>query len=230
MLSSFVVTDCTLQKRPDTCSIATNLLIMNSMQVFQDENTHGMRTRNGAKRVDGVNQAQKRTALGQVTNLRQQPARAAKVRMPNWYSDCIQVSCMKIQIDLRYPMAAVDLWLMPKHIFLIIYLDWKWTSEGKAYYNFFHHVSYKALSLLLEAWLSLDFLWPTPWLYYCQLLSYCHVRCLLGMTMFACFNRVPQLSKYLRMLRISDLPSRLSVRRESELLRHHDVLIRLPSI
>ena len=52
---------------------------MNSIQVFQDqENTHGMQTR-GAKRADGQNQAVKRTALGQVTNLRQQPARAAKV-------------------------------------------------------------------------------------------------------------------------------------------------------
>lgn len=37
-----------------------------------------MQTR-GAKRADGQNQAVKRTALGQVTNLRQQPARAAKV-------------------------------------------------------------------------------------------------------------------------------------------------------
>ena len=53
--------------------------MMNSIQVFQDqENTHGMQTR-GAKRADGQNQAVKRTALGQVTNLRQQPARAAKV-------------------------------------------------------------------------------------------------------------------------------------------------------
>lgn len=41
---------------------------------------HGMQTRfGGAKKADGQNQAVKRTVLGQVTNLRQQPARAAKV-------------------------------------------------------------------------------------------------------------------------------------------------------
>lgn len=55
-----------------------------SLRVFQDTENQGaaMQTRNAAKQrtVAAENQAQKRTALGQLTNnVRQQPSRAAKV-------------------------------------------------------------------------------------------------------------------------------------------------------
>lgn len=50
-----------------------------SLQVFEDQENSGVLTRNGAKRFD--TQGQKRTALGQLTNVRQQPTRAAKVKL-----------------------------------------------------------------------------------------------------------------------------------------------------
>lgn len=52
---------------------------MMSLQVFQDQENVGVQTRNGAKKVD--TQGHKRTVLGQITNVRQQPARAVKVKI-----------------------------------------------------------------------------------------------------------------------------------------------------
>lgn len=51
---------------------------MNIPGFEDDQENNGVQTRNAAKRADNQ-AAPKRTALGQVTNLRQQPARAAKV-------------------------------------------------------------------------------------------------------------------------------------------------------
>lgn len=68
---------------------------MNSFQVYTDEN-QGVQTR--AKRADGQ-AAQKRTALGQLTNVRQQPARAAKVPL-FLDSFCLIVYCVSVSLRI----------------------------------------------------------------------------------------------------------------------------------